>query len=156
MDNNITYNLSHVFKRSNLDNFFKAYLNRNKESSNPILKKIEKISDTNYKIEYSNTFPDFLILLLTQRSVEYTENIIIDKDNIEINSIQSIGNYTIYCNTIVKCNNTDDIILTSLIKINKFPKLIEPMLKSYSESIFRKQRNLEESLMKNSIEDCII
>ena len=90
-------------------------------------------------------------LLLKKDFVDYTEYVNKDRNNIEINSIQYIENYTIFCNTVVKySDNKKKIILTSLIKINTFPELLEPMLKSYTEDLFNKQRHEEEILLMNN------
>lgn len=145
---NIIYNMCYNFKKTDLyfDIFLKAYIIRNKDSSDPRLINFTKKSDKHYILDFNKKIPIFLKTLSNTKDVEYSENVYIKENYVEISCIQTICGYKFNCLTIVKYKEEGQLSLTSLIKIDSFPSILEPLLKSYIKKNFDSQRCKEEEL----------
>ena len=148
MGDSLIFNLYHVFKNVKIDVFMEAYIERIKKSVNPIVKKIVKNNDNQYEIIFSKKMPDFLHNFLNINTIDYTEKICKKNENVEISTFQNIGMYNFKCLTIVKYDENQNIILNSLINVNRFPYILQTILKKYIENNFKNDRNIEENILQ--------
>lgn len=148
MGDSLIFNLYHVFQNVKIDVFMEAYIERIKKSVNPIVKKIIKNNDNQYEIIFSKKMPDFLHNFFNINSIDYTEKICKKNENVEISTFQNIGMYNFKCLTIVKYDKNQNIILNSLINVNRFPYILQTILKKYIENNFKNDRNIEENILQ--------
>ena len=152
---NIIYNMCYNFKKTDLDFdlFLKAYIIRNKDSSDPKLINFTKKSDNQYVLELNKKVPFFLKPLSNTENIKYSENLYLKDNYIEISCIQTICGYTFNCNTTVKYNKKKEkLSLTTFIEIDSFPSILESVLKSYIKKNFDSQREKEETIINNLLE----
>ncbi len=152
---NIIYNMCYNFKTPDLDFdiFLKAYIIRNKDSSDPKLINLKKKSDNQYILELNKKIPIFLKKLSNTEDIKYSENLYLKDNYIEISCLQTICGYIFNCNTTVKYNKEKQrLSLTTLIKIDSFPYILEPVLKSYIKKNFDSQREKEQKIINNLLE----
>tara|TARA_B100000524_G_scaffold327288_1_gene211291 strand:+ start:154 stop:597 length:444 start_codon:yes stop_codon:yes gene_type:complete len=143
------------FKTPDLDFdiFLKAYIIRNKDSSDPKLINLKKKSDNQYILELNKKIPIFLKKLSNTEDIKYSENLYLKDNYIEISCLQTICGYIFNCNTTVKYNKEKQrLSLTTLIKIDSFPYILEPVLKSYIKKNFDSQREKEQKIINNLLE----
>ena len=147
---NIIYNMCYNFKKTDLDFdiFLKAYIIRNKDSSDPKLINFTKKSENQYVLDLNKKIPIFLKPLSNTENIKYSEKLYLKDNYIEISCLQTICGYTFNCNTTVKYNKEGQkLSLTTLIKIDSFPYILEPVLKSYIKKNFDSQRCKEEKII---------
>ena len=148
MENNIIFNLSYTFYDSDIQNYIKCYIQKIKKSKDPILEEISKIEDDKYKLKLKKKLPLFLSSFFKIKSINYEEYIIKKNGMIEINTIQNINNYNLKCCSFLK-QNIKNIIMTSIISIDKFPFLLSPFLKTYIKNTFENERKEENDILIN-------
>ena len=147
---NIVYNICYDFKDIDLDFdiFLQAYIIRNKNSSDPNLINFKENDDKHYVLELKKKIPIFLKPLSNTEYIKYSENLYLKDNYIEISCLQTICGCIFNCNTVVNYNKDEKkISLNSLIKINYFPSILVPLMKSYIKKNFDSQRCTEEKII---------
>ena len=148
MENNIIINLSYIFYNADIKNYIKCYIKKIKGSKDPILKEISKIENDKYKLIFLKKLPLFLSSFLKIKNINYEEHIIKNNGMIEINTTQNINNYNLKCCSFLK-QNDQNIIMTSIINIDKFPFILSSVLKTYIKNTFENERKEENDILIN-------